>query len=587
MIKFIHPALFFFIGIAFLPFVRGKALKGLLLVVPALSFLAMLRLTPGVYGEVNYLGINLILGRVDALSLVFAHIFTLMALLGFLYAMHGKDRIEHAMALLYVGSALGVAFAGDYLTLFIFWEMMGPPSTFLVWLRRKRESLWAGFRYLLVHAAGGLILLAGIVLHYKATGSLSFESILPATAGLPEYLILIGIALNAAVVPLHAWLPDAYPTATVAGTVFMASYTTKVALYALARGFGGFSILIPFGVLTALCGVAYATIENDGRKILACHIVSQMGYMVVGVGIGTKLGIDAACAHAYANILFKGLLLMATGAVLYQTGRSKLNELGGLFKTMPLTLIFCVIGGLAISGFPFTNGFISKGMVLQAAKESGHLWAMLFLFLAAIGTFLSVGLKLPYFTFFAEDKNIKAKEPPWNMRLAMALTAFFCIFHGSYPASFLSLLPYPVEYHAYVPHHLVETMQILLFTGLGFYFLHRKLKPEPKLNLDVDWFYRKGARAFIRLFAYPLEVVDNFVSKLYATAGLRGLMATAWFSAWFDKKGIDGVVDGTAYGVKNTGGFLRKVQTGKLNQYAALAVIFFFVILTVSFWRRW
>jgi multicomponent Na+:H+ antiporter subunit D len=476
---------------------------------------------------------------------------------------------------------VGVTLAGDYLTLFIFWELMAFSSVFLVWLRRKPASLAAGFRYLLVHVVGGLVLMGGIFLWWMHTHDLTFGPIAPENANLAAYLILIGFALNAAVPPLHSWLPDAYPESTVMGGVFMCAFTTKTAVYVLARAFPGYEVLAIGGAIMTLYGVGYAIIENDGRRILAYHIVSQVGYMVCGVGIGTALALNGAVAHAYAHILYKALLFMGVGAVLEMAGTSKLSELGGLYKRMPLAMVATVIGGISISGFPLTSGFVSKSMIVAGAGEAHHIVLLLMLLLASVGTFLSVGIKLPYFIWFGEDKGVVCKDPPKNMLVAMGIASFFCFFLGIYPDYLYRLLPFEATYHPYTAYHLSETLQILGFTGLGFYLLRKKLTPEAKLNLDLDWFYRKGAAQVVRFFRNPLSPVNDWVGEVYRTVGMRFALGAANLWTRFDVKAIDGVVDGLAAGVWGMGDKVRHVQTGRLQQYIAAAVVALFAVLAV------
>ncbi len=581
MDSWLHPALFFILGAFFIPLLKGRIKQIYVLVLPAVAFYDVINMVPGVYGEIQYLGFNIILGRVDRLTLVFAHVFTLMAFLGVLYGLHVKEDGHLMAAFFYVGGSLGVVFAGDYLTVFIFWEMMAFASVFLIWYRKVPASISAGFRYLLMHVFGGLLLLAGIFLHYKNTGSLAFELIPKAGAGPAEYLILAGFALNAAVFPLHAWLPDAYPEATVTGAVFMCAFTTKTAVYVLARAFPGYDILAVMGTAMTIYGVCYATIENDMRRILSYHIISQVGYMVAGVGIGTELAINGASAHAYAHILYKALLFMGAGAVIQMTGKSKLNELGGLYKYMPLSLIFYCVGGISISGFPLFSGFVSKSMIVAGAGEAHHPVLMVLMLLASVGTFLSVGLKLPYFAWFGKDCGLRPKEPPRNMLWAMGLTSLLCFIIGVYPKVLYDLLPFPVHYQPYTGTHLSETIQILLFTGLGFFLLLKRLTPEPKINLDFDWFYRAGTSGFMWLARKPIQGFDSGWGELYRTVALRIMMLLAAFFAWFDRWGIDGVVDNLAYGTRGAGNKLRRVQSGNIQYYLGLALVTFFIIIGV------
>jgi len=576
----IHPTTWFLTGAVLLPLLnqREKLKKAVLIGIPLIAF-TLIHWLPDSFGHMSYLGFDLVFGRVDQLTRVFLHVFTIMALIGCIYGLHIKETGQHIAAFLYVGGSLGVTLCGDYLTLFIFWELMAFASTFLVWYRKKRRSIEAGFRYLLVHTAGGLVLLAGIFLRYKNIHDLSFVQIATNGATFADYLIMIGFMLNAAVPPIHAWLPDAYPEASVTGAVFMCAFTTKTAVYVLARGFPGFEALAILGAIMTLYGVGYAVVENDARRILAYHIVSQVGYMVCGIGIGTAMAVNGAVAHAYAHIIYKGLLFMGAGAVLEMTGKSKLNELGGLYKRMPWAMVFTVIGGISISGFPLTSGFISKSMIIAAAGESHRTGLMLMMTLAAVGTFLSVGIKLPYFIWFGKDSGVEAKDAPWNMNLGMAIAAFMCFFLGIFPGYLYKMLPFPVHYHPYNAYHLSETLQLLGFTGLGFFIMVKKLKPKPKANLDLDWFYRKGAKVFIWIASKPFGEANGWINDVYRRIGLRLTMALAKAISWFDWEGIDWTIDGSARGVVEGGNRLRSLMTGKIQHYIGGAVALTFIIL--------
>jgi multicomponent Na+:H+ antiporter subunit D len=578
----LHPSLILLLGSVLLFVVPARLRKGYLLLVPILVFVRLIIMAKAngkAYGLVTFFETTLTFGRVDALSSVFGYIMGLMCIISTLYGMHVKENTQHAVAWVYVAGSLGAIYAGDFITLFLFWELMAFSSVFLVWFRRRPESLGAGYRYLLVHVVGGLALLAGMVLHCKTQGSWAFGQLDVVHATPAIYLILAGFLLNAAVPPLHAWLPDAYGEATFNGSVFLCAFTTKTAVYALCRSFAGMDLLIYLGVVMALYGVVYAVLENDCRRLLAYHIISQVGYMVAGVGIGTQMAINGACAHAFAHILYKGLLFMGCGSVLYMTGESKFTELGGLWKKMPWTFVFTLIGGLSISAFPLFSGFVSKSMIVSAGFEEHKLWAGFLLMLASSGTFLHTGLKVPYFIWFGKNQPKqevwnRAAEPPGNMMAAMIIASFLCIFIGCYTPYLYQMLPYPQEalkFHPYTSYHISETLQVLLFTGLGFFLLIRKLKPEALISLDLDWFYRKGGRAFLWLAQKPIQSADAFVGELYRLAGLIPLMFTAALAGWFDNTMIDGAVDGLADSVRSLGRRLRLAQRGQMQQNLAFA----------------
>ncbi|MFC1865489.1 Na(+)/H(+) antiporter subunit D [Chloroflexota bacterium] len=499
------PAVIFFVGAILLLVLPLRIRPAAFLVFPALAFWWLLSLNTGDSLSVHFLNYTLVITRVDELSLLFGYVFVLITFLGGVYGYHVKDTTEKVASLLYAGSGLGVVFAGDLFTLVIFWEIMAISSVYLIWVRRTPQSRSAGMRYLMVHLFGGSVLIAGVLIHINQTGSIDFNHM---EAGISSYLILIAFCINAAVPPLHAWLADGYPEGTVTGSVFLSAFTTKTAVYALARGFAGWEILIWAGAIMALYGVIYAVLENDARRLLAYHIISQVGYMVAAVGIGTMVAINGASAHAFAHILYKGLLFMGAGALLYATGRSKLSELGGLAKAMPIAFILYMIGAFSISGVPLFSGFISKSMVIYAAGLSGLGIVVLLLNLASVGTFFSVGLKLPYFAWFSKpqiENTVKPLPLPPGMYIGMGLTAALCIAVGLYPALLYNILPYPVDYHPYTANHIAETAQILVFTGIGFYLLINKLKPKNVITLDTDWFYRRPAKLAYNVFVVSIN----------------------------------------------------------------------------------
>ena len=459
--------------------------------------------------------------RADRLSMVFGYVFAIAAALGGIYAWHLDDRLQQAAALGYAGASLGVVFAGDLLTLVVFWEAMALASAYLVWAGGFTGSRAAGLRYLFVHLAGGSALLAGVLWHLGSGGSLDFTLFEGSIAG---WLVLGGFAVNAAVVPLHAWLSDAYPEAGVAGSVFLSAFTTKTAVYALARGFAGWEALIALGVLMALYGVVFAVLENDIRRLLAYHIISQVGYMVAAVGIGTETAINGAAAHAFAHVIYKGLLFMGAGAAIYATGRRTLTSLGGIGDRMPLVVALYMVGAFAISAFPLFSGFVSKSLVLYAAEQEHLYWAVALLYLASVGTFLHTGLKLPYFTWFGPRReDIHVGRTPRSMIAAMVLAAGLCIGIGVYPAALYDLLPFPNTYAPYTADHVVRTLQMLGFTALGFWLLRERLGGEATVTLDADWLYRKAAAPVRVLLQEPLEralsAVERAGDALAAFAG--------------------------------------------------------------------
>ena len=581
--EWVHPGLLLILGAWLVPILKGRARRIAMLALPAAALIACVLTRPGIYGVIHFLGQELVFGRADRLSLVFSYVFSVMALLGMIYALHVKDDSQHVAALTYAGSALGVTFAGDFLSLYIFWELMAVSSCLLVFLRREKTALAAGFRYLMVHIVGGLVLLAGILLYWSQTGSLAFRGV--ETTGAAWWLILVAFLLNAAVPPLGAWLPDAYPEGTVTGAVFMTAFTTKSAVYVLIRGYAGTELLVWLGAVMAIYGVVYAVLENDARRLLAYHIISQVGYMVCGIGIGTVLATNGATAHAFAHILYKGLLFMGAGAVLETTGRRKLTEMGGLYKTMPITLGLYMIGAFAISAVPLFSGFVSKSMVIAAAGETHRAAVFLMLTLASAGTFLHTGLKLPYYMFFGKEprKPITGHEPPANMLAAMALTGAACILIGVFPGLLYRLLPHPVEFVPYTLRHVTSTLGMLSFTALGFFLLLKHLDPVPTISLDTDWFYRRGAAALLRLARGPLSQFESgFVGQIYEFVIRRPVLGLAEIVRNIDSLVVDSTWVGIGRFTRNFSEVLKTTVSGNAQHYGLVMAAGVLALLAVA-----
>ncbi|MGB2841419.1 MAG: Na(+)/H(+) antiporter subunit D [Halobacteriota archaeon] len=523
------PALIYFAGAALLPLLgKGKARNIYLIVLAALGLIGVALIKPQTSWGFSVLpGFELTFLHADSLSLIMGYIFALIGGAAILYSINiVKENGELVCGLLYLGSALGAVFAGDFFTLYIFWEIMAFSSLGLIWYSRTERSTNAGMRYILFHLLGGCALLGGIIIHYMNTGSIAVG---PVELGIGYVLLLIGIGVNTAFIPLHTWLPDSYPKATIAGAVFMCVFTTKTGVYVLARTFPGVEAVAYMGGVMCLYGVIFALLQNDVRKLLSYHIVSQVGYMVAGIGIGTYIGINGGIAHVFNHILYKALLFMCMGAVIYATGKNNLTELGGLAKKMPITMITCMIAAFSISGVPGFNGYVSKGMVIHAAELEGmHILAVA-LILGSVGTFLSF-LKLTYFTFFKRNDEIEAKKVPLPMLIAMSVTAFLCVAIGVYPELLYGILPYAgvaFHYQAYALGHTIGTLELLMMTAVGFFTLQYVFSPHERITSDIDYIYRKAGRGFIWFCEQPLVTVANFIDK--------GLLKLADAVVWFSK----------------------------------------------------
>lgn len=527
----IPPFVPFFLAALLVPFVRGWARSVLLLAVPALGGINLLGIAEGDHLLVGLLGYELTPFRVDRLSLLFGYLFHIAAFLGNLFALHLKREdqatLQHAAALLYAGSGLGVVFAGDLITLFVFWELLALASVFLILARPGEQALRSGLRYLAFNVTSGLLLLSGALLLSSETGSIEFGQI--GLDGPASWLIFLAFGIKAGFPLLHTWIVDSYPEATATGTVFLSAFTTKAAVYALARGFPGTELLVYIGAVMTFFPIFYAVIENNLRRVLAYSMINQVGFMVVGIGIGTELALNGAVSHAFNDVIFKGLLFMSMGAVLHMTGRIHGSDLGGLYKTMPLTTIFCIIGAAAISAFPLFSGFVSKSMVMSAALEEGHTWIWLVLLFASAGVLEHAGIKIPFFAFFAHDSGIRTSDPPKNMLLAMGIAAALCIGIGSFPDYLYGLLPWTVNYEPYDLTHVLTQLQLLFFAILGVVWLMRSGIYPPELrsvNLDADWLYRRVGSRVVRGVGSAVQTADLAIRRSFVGT-VNGILETA------------------------------------------------------------
>ena len=535
-------AFLFFIAAAILPlFPHGKIRGVFMLVVPIIAALMIWSIGFGNFAQIPFFGFDLELMRVDGLSRIFTLVFCLAAFLGNMYALHLRDTTQQVAALLYAGSAIGAALAGDLITLFFYWEGTAIASVFLIWARGTEGAFNTGMRYLIIQIGSGVVLIAGVALFYRETGSIAFERMTLGSLG--TWLIFLSFGVKCAFPLMHNWLQDSYPAATVTGTVILSAFTTKLAVYALARGFAGTEILIYIGVVMTLFPIFFAEIENDLRRVLAYSLNNQLGFMVVGIGIGTEMALNGTASHAFAHILYKALLFMSVGAVLFRTGTSKASELGGLYRTMPLTAMFCLVGAASISAFPLFSGFVTKSLVLGETANAHYQWVWLALVFASAGVLSHSGIKIPFFMFFAHDSGMRPKESPRHMLIAMGITAFLCIYIGVFPQTLYAILPFEMDYQPYTMGHVVGQLQLLLFALLAFGMLMRTGIHPPEIravNLDTDWTYRKAAPSVIGLAARGIAVIWNaqigflnrhmngMIARLNHSHGPEGRMAREW-----------------------------------------------------------
>lgn len=513
------PAFIMILGAMLIPVVRPSFRPVLLVLVPLLTLLMIWNLDDGVLLTARFLGYEVELVEASNVRRLFATIFALMAMIGGFFAFQHARVVEMSASMAYAAGAVGVSFAGDLITLFLFWEFMALFSTVVVWCGGTEESRRAGIRYGIMHLIGGIVLKIGIEGVAVQTGSIAIQPLM--LDSFATWMMLIGVLINAAAPPVSAWLSDAYPEASPTGSVILSAFTTKTAVLALLLLFPGQQVLIWVGLYMIFYGIIYALMENDMRRILAYSIVNQVGFMVVGVGIGTELALNGVAAHAFSHIIYKALLLMSAGAVIVQTGKRKCTDLGGLYRTMPVTAICGTIGALAISSFPYTSGFISKSMISQSAAYGELAFVWYGLVAASAGVFLHAGIKFPWFVFFQKDSGLRPKDPSWNMQAAMIIFAVACVLLGVFPSLLYQFLPYEVTYVPYTADHLVTQLQLLLFAGLAFFVTLPLMKRTLTISLDTDFFYRRVGPMIWRSFVHVLVVANGLFQSRVVDQGKR------------------------------------------------------------------
>ena len=512
MIDSFPPGFIMVLGVLLIPFLP-HIIRQIYMLVLVLFSAYPLMLGVGIHSSINFFDFEFILFKSDALSLPFAIIFHIAAVLNIIYGAHEKDWKQHTAIMSYSGAAIAAVHAGDLFTLFVWWEATAFTSVFLILASNTNRSYRSAFRYIIIQVTSGMFLLAGALILLNNEGNALFTKF--DINSLYGQLIFIAFGIKAAFPLLNGWLQDSYPEASEIGTVALSTFTTKLAIYCFAKSFAGTEILIAIGAIMTFYPIFFAVIENDLRRVLTYSLNNQLGFMIVAIGIGTELAINGAVAHAFAHILYKGLLFMGMGAVLYRVGTCKASELGGLFKYMPITAICTIIGAISISAFPLFSGFVAKSLIMSALGKEGLILVYFMLLFASAGVLHHSGIKIPFFAFFAHDSGIKTKEAPINMIIAMIIASALCILIGVFPSIFYSILPYQISYEPYDFSHVVGQLQLLTFAAFAFICLwHFKIYP-PELNstvLNSDWIYRKMLPGVI----VPLI---SLVSKLNETLG--------------------------------------------------------------------
>ena len=402
--------------------------------------------------------------EVDALSLFFALLVSVAVFVSGVYSIQymrhdDNEREYYTLFLMLGGGVMGLVLSGDLFNMFIMVEILTFAAVALTAFRNTAKgALEAAFKYLVVGSIGSTCILVGTSMLYAQAHTLNLAQLAQVIPGnlntatkVAFALLFVGFGTKAFIVPFHPLAADAHGAAPASISVMISGVLTKSGIYGIIRltyflfqtmNLGTMQFLLVFiGSLSMFVCVTMALAQHDFKRLLAFHSISQIGYVLTAVGLCTALGVSAGLYHAMNHTLFKGLLFLAAGAVLHETGTTDLGKLGGLSKKMPYTTVLFLIGAFSISGIPPFNGFASKWMIYQAtyqkAVESGNIGFLLVTIIALVTSVLTLAsfVKVSQSVFFGQlPKELEnVKEVPFGMRFAMAIFALLCVLTGLFP----------------------------------------------------------------------------------------------------------------------------------------------------------
>jgi len=431
----------------------GNLMTFLLMVLSVISVRVV-----GQYGTLVYsmgawkppVGIGMVLDGLTSFMLVTVN---LVAFLISIFSINYMEKYTskwkfYTLFLLMVAGMNGVVITGDLFNLFVFLEIASVASYALVAFGTEKQELEAAFKYAVMSSLGSVFVLLGIVFLYSCTSTLNMadmarflsEKGCGSMLMLVSIMFIMGFGLKSALVPFHAWLPDAHPSAPAPISAMLSGVLIKsLGVYVICRVFYNVlglsseisSILLFLGALSMVIGVFLAIGQWDFKRLLAYHSISQIGYVVLGIGLGTPLGILGGLFHLFNHSVFKSLLFLNSGAVEYATGTRDLREMGGLAEKMPVTAATSLVASMSIAGIPPFNGFWSKLIIIIAAVQAGRYGYAFWAVLASILTLASF-MKVMKYAFFDKLKGRweKVREVPIFMKLSMGALAVMCLFGG-------------------------------------------------------------------------------------------------------------------------------------------------------------
>ena len=483
-----NPGLIYLIGSIGLYIIKQEWRKYLALITAISAGVVLFILPQGQLLKLPFLDFELILLEVTPITRFIAIIFIFFNIASIIYGINLFTRKDYWLSYFYIGSSLTIILVGDFFSFYICWELMTISSYFLIFNNSQPLTRQTSYYYFVMHLVGAISLLWGILLHYSAVGSMALTTV---QVGLPFFILAVGIKL--AFIGLHTWLPKNYANTPFYISVILSAYTTKVGVYACYKLLPTVDYLAYAGVISAVLGVIFALAQTKIRNILSYHIISQIGYMIVALEVSTSTSVSliGGFFHLGNHILYKGLLFMTAGVVIYATDKEDLINLGGLYKELPYTTIYIIIAAASISGIPLFNGYVSKLLIKKGVSDPILIWGM---YLAGIGTSLSF-LKIIYFGFFRTPKqkvNIK-QQPSSGMIISMGLLAAACVIIGLRPQVLLQVLGgINKEVHYFSLHYLWVGLQPTLLALVLFKVAYQWIKPQHHESHDFDAYLLLG-----------------------------------------------------------------------------------------------
>ncbi|MBZ4662340.1 MAG: hypothetical protein JG776_22 [Caloramator sp.] len=548
--------------------------------------------------------------EVDQLSLFFGLFISLSIVLSALYSFRyieretGKDKY-YVLFLMMSASVMGFIFTGDLFNMYVMIEIMTFASVALTAFRNDRpEAVEAGFKYIAIGSIGSSLILLATVIIYAQFHTLNLAQLAgelynnyTAITIFALALMIVGYAVKVFAVPTHFVAPDAYMVAPSSISMLFSGIVNKAAVYGILRiiyvvyqsmNLSSMQFLLVFwGTVTMFIGVTMALAQHDFKRLLAFHSISQIGYVITGIGLTTALGITGGLYHALNHTLFKGLLFLCAGAVFYATGTTDLDKLGGLAKRMPQTTLIFLIGAFSISGIPPFNGFVSKWIIYQASYEAGYAPVTIIALIVSVMTLASF-IKVAQSAFFGqlpkEFKNVE--EVPLSMRIPMWIMAILCIVGGIVPSVVTKYLITPAANAVMNSAKYVEVMMGKEFASK----FYSNLVSAPVIDYKLAGYWQPIAWLIlfgILLLAFTLvAVLGGFNPKKFSYADEEDAKYDVFFSgesAEFSHVGGSDLFWGLKYQFRHYFDFMHKIHSGLVNDYALSVVLTAAVILLYVF----